>query len=320
MDIYSDDDNSTPNHNVPAAKIIARSEKAFISQLTSELFCNSSLKPLCLAALRDPDVETDKLYDLLRHGITSLALFIKAEDRALRDFAEALQVESIADGIASAVVAHAKEVLELNNKSAAIEDPGVEDLASIAHQKTDDDNVPATVTDRPPRPQPARPTFQLASSVINEILAREAYIVLTPTFIQNIIDSKRYAALCSQVRGLPFEAHLQRLSAVIGHDVFGEDGETLRWSRLRTSIDELAVTPARLISAAAYGTKQAEVTWSSPRRNSPKMEAPALREGYCRLKWTSDKGFVRFIDVREEVVRSVWAVIDDAPRIDGYRV
>jgi hypothetical protein len=277
-------------HEASTAQTAAESEGQAISQLTAEIFCNATLKPLYLAALRDGDVGADKLHELLRYDIQSLGMFLKAEDRALWSFADALRNDKIADGIASAIVTFATEVVDWES--------------ALATGNTD--------------APPAQPTFHLPCPTVEAILAREAYINLTPTLIQAILDSKRYTTLGLKVLNSMFEAYSRRLATIIGPDALGEDGTVLRWSRFQSVIDELATTPPRCISFAAEGTKVAQVTWSTMRAGARKLKAPELREGYCRVKWTSKSGFVRFVDVRVGIVRDVIEVLDGRPRDGGF--
>jgi hypothetical protein len=277
-------------HEASTAQTAAEGEGQAISQLTAELFCNATLEPLYLAALRDGDVGADKLHELLRYDIQSLGMFLKAEDRALWSFADALRNDKISDGIASAIVTFAKEVLRIETASA------VEDSSTKSPQ----------------------PTFHLDPSTVEAILAREAYINLTPTLIRAILDSKRYKTFGLKLLSSVFEAYSHRLANAIGPDALGEDGNVLRWSRFQSVIDELATTPPRCISFAAEGTKAAQVTWSTMRAGARKLKAPGLHEGYCRVKWSSKSGFVRFVDVRVGVVRDVIEVLDGRPRVGGF--
>ena len=279
-----------PNGDDVAAALIALENEA-ISKLTADLFRNATIKPLYLAALRDEDVGADQLYDQLRYDIRSLGLFLKAEDRVLWSFAEALRDEAISDGIASAIVVYAKDVVERENAAAT--------------RNTDTLSLPP-------------PTFSLPPLTIEALLAREAYITLTPPLIESILKSKRYTTLGLNLLNTLSSAYARRLAIAIGSDALGEDGIVLRWSRLQSVVDELAATPPRCVSFAREGTGASEVKWSTGRVGVRKIEAPGLREGYCRVKWTARNGFVRFVDVRVGVVRSVMAAIDGAPRIPGW--
>jgi hypothetical protein len=284
-----------------------------ISQLSAELFCNDDLKPLCLAAIRDNDTGAEKLYEQLHHDIRSLGLFIKAEDMALRTFAEALQVDSISDGIARAVVAYAQEVVRRERTADEESCPG--DLASTGDHGPIDDAPPA-ITDRP-RTKPARPTFYLDYATAHAILDLEAYIDLTPPSIDKILHSNRYLSLHSHLLDSLFYAYAHRLSTAIGPAALGEDGQVLRWSRLQMTIDELSRTPPHKISYAAPGTKVAEVVWTSPSKEH-KFKAPELRDGFCRVMWTSREGFVRFVDVEVGAVRGVMEVVWSAPAVGAF--
>ena len=285
-----------------------------ISQLTAKLFCNDDLKPLCVAAVRDEDIGAETLYEQLCHDIRSLGLFIKAEDRALWKLAEALQEEIISNGIARAVVSYAQDVVRL--ESAVDEDPCSGDLASRGEHGLTDDAL-APIADRPLHMKPARPTFHLDSQTANSILALGAYVNLTPPRIDRILYSTRYISIHAHLLDLLFSAYAKRLSTVIGPAALGEDGQVLRWTRLETTIDELSRTPPHKFSYAAHGTKVAEVVWISPSKEH-KFKAPELREGFCRMMWTSKEGFVRFVDVEVGVVREIKEVVWSAPAVGGF--
>jgi hypothetical protein len=284
--------NPHPNHHDPSATLIA-SENEAISNLTAELLCNPTIKPLYLAALRDEDVGADKLYDRLRYDLRSLGLFLKAEDGVLWSFAEALRDEAISDGIASAIVAYANALLVRDRENAA----AIGDTATLS--------LPA-------------PTLNLPLLTIEALLAREAYVTLTPTLVEDILDSKRYTTLGLNLLNTLSTAYSVRLATALGPDAIGEDGTVLRWSRFQSVVDELAATPPRCICFAAEGTKAAEVKWSTMREGARKIEAPRLREGYCRVKWTARNGFVRFVDVRVARLGGLMEAIDGAPRMRGW--
>ena len=298
---------TTLDHEISSPYSTAEIEA--ISQLTAELFCTDILKPFYLAAVRDDDTGADKLYEQLRHDLKSLGLFIKSEDRALWKFAEALQDETISNGIARAVVTYAQEIV--CREGAVDEESGVGDLASAG------ENTPATIADNTSGTQPAPPKFHLPSPTAHAILDLGAYTTLAPPLITLIQQSNRYLSLRTNLLDLVFTAYARRLSTAIGSAALGEDGQPLRWSRLRTTIDELSRTPPHKISYATHGTKAAEVVWISPSKEH-KFKAPELREGFCRVKWTSREGFVRFVDVRVEVVRGVKEGVWSAPRVRGF--
>lgn len=286
-------------------------ETEAISQITAKLFCNDTMRPLYLAAVRDENIGADKLYDQLRHDLKSLGLFIRVEDRALCKFAEALQDETISNGIARAVVTYAQEVIRW--EGAMDEEPCPGTLALTGK------NVPATTTNRT-RTHSTHPTFHLDHSTAHAILDLGAYITLNPFLINLIQHSKRFLSLRSHLLhllDLVFSTYAQRLLTAIGRAALGEDGQVLRWSRLQTTVDELARTPPHKISYAAYSTKAAQVTWVSP-SGEHEFEAPELQEGWCRVKWTSKEGFVRFVDVRVDVVKEVKEGVWSAPRLRGF--
>lgn len=297
-----------------ASSSYTAAETDAVSQLTAELFCNKDLKPLCLAAIRDDDIGAEKLYEQHRHDIRSLGLFIKAEDRDLQKFAKALQVNSISDGIARAVVAYAQDVVRMEGTGDEESRPG--HLASTGDHKPAE-SPPATITDHTPTAQPARPTFHLDYAIAHAILDREAYVDLTPPLIDKVLHSNRYLFLHSHLLDSLFSAYAHRLSTVIGPAALGEDRQVLRWSRLETTIDELSRTPPHKISYAAHGTKVAEVVWTSPSKEH-KFKAPELRKGFCRVMWTSREGFVRFVDIEVGRVRELKEVVWSAPAIGGF--
>lgn len=285
-----------------------------ISQLTAELFCNDDLKPLYVAAVQDDDIRAEKLYEQLRHDVRSLGLFIKAEDTALRKFAEALQVDSISDGIARAVVAYAQEVVRMEGKADEESYPG--DLTSTGDHKPTE-SAPATIAEHSSRAKPARPTFHLDYATAHAILDLEAYIDLTPPLIDRILHSNRYISFYSHLLDLLFSAYAHRLLTAISPAALDEDGQVLRWSRLQTTIDELSRTPPHKISYAAHGTKVAEVVWTSSSKER-KFKAPELREGFCRVMWISREGFVRFVDIEVGRVRNLKEVVWSAPAVGGF--
>lgn len=285
-----------------------------ISQLTAELFCNNDLNPLCVAAVRDNDIRAEKLYEQLRHDIRSLGLFIKAEDTALRTFAEALQVDGISNSIARAVVVYAQDVVRM--EVTADEESCPADLALTGDHEPAE-RAPPLTADHTSRAKPARPTFHLDYTTAHAILDLEAYVDLTPPLINRILHSNRYTSLYSHLLETLFSAYAHRLSTAIGPAALGEDGRVLRWSRLQTTIDELSRTPPHKISYAAHGTKVAEVVWTSPSKEH-KFKAPELIEGFCRVMWTSREEFVRFMDVRVGVVKEVKEVIWSAPVVGGF--
>lgn len=289
-------------------------ETEAISQLTAELFCNDSLRPLCLAAVRDDDIGAEKLFEQLRHDLKSLGLFIKGEDKALWEFAEALQDDSISDGIARAVVTYAQEFVRM--EETADEDPEVGNLAPIREHGPAEDAL-VLMADPTARTKPARPTFHLDLQTAHSILDLGAYTTLTPPLIHRILHSTRYISIHSRLLDLLFSAYAHRLATAIGPAALGEDGQVLRWSRLQTTIDELSRTPPHKISYAAHGTKAAEVIWVSPSREH-KFKAPELREGFCRVLWASKEGFVRFVDVSVGVVRGLKEVVWSAPAVGGF--
>lgn len=306
-----------PDHNVlnlDVSSSYTAAEKHAISRLTAELFCNDDLKPLCVAAVLDDDIGVDKLYEQLRHDIRSLGLFIKAEDTALRKFAEALQADSISDGIARAVVAYAQEVIRM--EGIADEEPCPVHLASTGDSEPTESTL-APTAEHTSRTKPAHPTFHLDYATAHAILDLEAYIDLTPPLIDRILHSNRYISLHSHLLDSIFFAYAYRLSTTIGLAAFSEDGQVLRWSRLQTAIDELSRAPPHKISYAAHGTKVAEVRWTSPSKEH-KFEAPELREGFCRVMWTSREGFVRFVDISAGVVRRLKETVWSAPAVGGF--
>jgi hypothetical protein len=303
---------TTLDHDLPSPYTTAETEA--ISELTAEVFCNNTLRPFCLAAVRDEDIGADKLYEQLRHDLKSLGLFIRVEDRALCKFAEAMKDESISNGIARAVVLYAQEVIRW--KGAADEEPDAGNMASTGKPGPVED-ASATIINGTPRTHYARPTFHLSLPTAHAILDLGAYIALTPPLITLILHSKRYLSLRSHLLDLVFCAYAQRLAIAIGSSALGEDGQVLHWSRLQTVIDELARTPPHKISYAAHGTKAAQVVWISP-SGEHEFEAPELREGWCRVKWTSREGFVRFVDVRVGDVRRVKEGVWSAPKVKGF--
>lgn len=313
---------TTPDHDSSSPYTAAETEA--ISQITADVFCSDTLRPFYLAAVRDEDIGEDKLYEQLRHDLKSLGLFIGVEDRALCKFAEALQDETVSNGIARAVVAYAKEVIR--REGTVDGEPCAGDLASTEEHRPAEAASASTIAKRTPRTQHSRPTLHLDLSTAHAILDLSAahaildlgaYITLTPPLIALIQHSKRYLTLRSTLLDLVFSAYAQRLLTAIGPSALGEDGEILRWSRLQTTVDELARTPPHKISYAAYGTKAAQVVWKSP-SGEHKFEAPELREGFCRVKWTSREGFVRFLDVRVGSVRCVKEAVWSAPRVKGF--
>ena len=287
-------------------------EAEAISQLTAELFCNDDLKPLYLAAVRDGDIGADKLYEQLRHDLKSLGLFIKAEDKSLWKFAEALQKETISNGIARAIVSYAQEFVRMDDKVDDVLDLG--SLALTGEHESAEDAPPTTAESRT---NPARPTFHLDARTAHALLDLGAYINLTPPLIHLILHSTRYLSIHAQHLDTLFSAYAHRLSTAIGPAALGEDGKVLRWSRLQTAIDELSHTPPHKINYAAHGTKVAEVVWISPSKGH-KFKAPELREGFCRVKWTSKEGFVRFVDVRLGVVRELKEAVWSAPAVGRF--
>jgi hypothetical protein len=303
--------NTTLDHDMFFSYTAAETEA--ISQLTAELFCNDTLRPFLLAAVRDEDIGADKLYEQLRHDLKSFGLFIRIEDRALCKFAEALQDEMISNGIARAVVAYAEEVIR--GEGAADEEPDAGNPALPEEHGSTEDAL-ATIAHDSPRTYFQRPTFRLSPPTAHAILYLGAYITLTPSLIDLIHHSKRYRSLRSHLLDLVFSAYAQRLLTAIGSSALGEDGELLRWSRLQTAVDELARTPPHKISYAAHGTKAAQVVWRS-HSGEHEFEAPELREGWCRVKWTSREGLVRFVDVRVGAVRGLKEVVWSAPRVKG---
>ena len=312
--------NTTVDHDTFTTYIPAETEA--ISQLTAELFCTDTLRELYLAAVRDDDLGADKLYEQLRHDLKSLGLFIKAEDRALWKFAEALQDEGIANGIARAVVSYAQEVIR--REGAADEEPCAGDLASTEASGSAED-APVAIKDDTPRSQPARPTFYLDPPTAHAILDLGAFITLTPTLIHRILNNPRYTSLTFNLLSLLFTAHTNRLLTAIGLPALGEDGQPLRRPRLQTAVDELARTPPHKISYAACGTRAARVVWTwkafvNGEEKEVKVEAPDLREGFARVMWTSKEGFVRFVDARREAVGSVMEAVRGAPGLRGWVV
>ncbi|KAM0706136.1 hypothetical protein Q7P35_006685 [Cladosporium inversicolor] len=288
-----------------------------VSQLTGELFCTNILKTFYFAAIRDDDIGAGKLYEQLRHDLKTLGLFLKAEDRALWKVAEALQDQMISNGIAHAVVAYAQEVIL--KEGVVSEEPDAGDLPSTGEHGLAED--PSATTGDLTCSASARLTFHLDPPTAHAILDLGAYTTLTPPIITLIQHSKRYLSLRTHLLDLVFTAYSQRLASAIGPSAIGpsaigEDGQSLRWSRLRTTIDELSRTPPHKISYAAHGTKTAEVVWISP-PGEHKFKAPELREGFCRVKWTSREGFVRFVDVRVGAVRGVMEGVWSAPRVKG---
>jgi hypothetical protein len=201
-----------------------------ISQITEELFCNDTLRPFYLAAVRDEDIGDDKLWEQLRYHLKSLGLFIGVENRALCKFAEALQDEMISNGIARAVVAYAQEVISMEGKTD--EEPCAGSLASTGELVAD---VPATTTNRT-RTYCIHPTFNLSPTTAHAILDLGAYITVTPPLIALIQHSKRCLSLHSHLLDLVFTTYAQRLLTAIGPNALGEDGQTLHWSRLQTTI------------------------------------------------------------------------------------
>lgn len=304
--------NTTLDHDLSSPYTHAEIEA--ISQLTAELFCTDILKPFYLAAVRDDDIGADQLYEQLRLDLKSLGLFLKAEDRALWKFAEALQDEMISNGIARAVVTYAREIIY--REGAVDEGLGTRDLVSTGEHEPVEES-PAPTADIQFSAQPTRPKFHLDPPTAHAILDLGAYINLTSALIDRIQHSSRYISLRSHLLDLVFTAYAQRLATAIGPSAVGEDGQPLRWSRLQTTIDEISRTPLHKISYAAHGTKAAEVVWISPSKEH-KFKAPELQQGYCRVKWTSKEEFVRFVDVRVGVVGRVKEVVWSAPRVKGF--
>ena len=306
-------------------------ETEAISQLTAELFCNDNLKPLYLAAIRDDDIGADKLYEQLRYDIRSLGLFLKAEDRALCKFAEALQDEAISDGIARAIVAHAQECIR--RQGAPNEDPEVKPPPSP------NEHDPATP---PPAPPPTHhPTLTLSPRTTNLLLALGAYTTLAPTLLARILSHPRSISLSSHLLDSLFSAYALRLLTAIGPTALDENGNPLCGSRLQTVVDELARTPPHKVEYAAWGTREAEVEWvwregvaakpgvsqwwkkeeEKEETKEVKVKAPVLREGWARVMWTSREGFVRFLDVPAGRVGGVVeGVYRGAPGVGGFVV
>lgn len=312
--------NTTLDHDV--STLYTAAETGAISQLTAELLCTDILKELYVAAVRDDDIGADKLYEQLRCDLKSLGLFIQAEDRALWKFAEALQHEVISNGLSRAIVTYAQELV--SSESAVDKNLEFEDPALTAEPEPTDD-ARAAIANHPPRTQPARPTFHLPSPTAHALLDLGAYAILTPQLIDHILHSKRYLSLRSQLLDLVFDAYAQRLATAIGLSALGEDDHVLRWSRLQTAVDELTRTPPHKISYAAHGTRAARVIWTRKtfvdgEEKEVKVEAPELQEGFCRVRWTSKEGFVRFVDVRVGSVRGIMDVVRGAPGLRGFVV
>ncbi|GAB7333719.1 hypothetical protein MBLNU13_g05256t1 [Cladosporium sp. NU13] len=303
-------DNNFLNYDMSITYTATEAEA--ISQLTAELFCNDDLKPLYLAAVLDDDIGTDKLYEQLRHDLKSLGIFFKAEDKSLWKFAEALQEETISNGIARAIVNYAQEVFR--REDAVDEDLVIGSLALTEEHEPAGDAPSSTAESRT---NPAHPTFHLDTSTAHLILDLGAYTTFTPPPIHRILHSTRYLSIHSHLLDLLFSAYSHRLATAIGPAALGEDGEILRWSRLQTTIDELSRTPPHKISYAAHGTKVADVSWTSP-SGEHKFKALELMEGFCRVKWTSTEGYVRFVDVRVGIVKEFKEAVWSAPAVGGF--
>lgn len=257
----------------------------FVTDMTAELFCNNTLVPLYLELLRGGEGGDDALYDQLRYDIRSLGLFLKPSDRALANFADALQDETISNGIALAVLTYARSVLCMETLMAGA--AYTEDL-------------------------PAQFVFELAHEIVKTLLDRGAYDNLNSERLSRILRSKRYNSLVSRVREQMLEAYTQRISAAIGPDAIGDDGEFLSPLYLRRTIDEISVTPPRLITFAAYSSDEACVSWKTL------GSAPDLLKGFCRMRLNGARDLVRYIDVQERRVPAIKVAIGSAPMIPHY--
>lgn len=258
----------------------------YVTDMTAELFCNNTLVPLYLALLRGGEGGGDALYDQLRYDIRSLGLFIRPSDTALTHLADALQDETVSNGIALAVLTYVRSIVCMESLMAGA--AYIEDL-------------------------PASLVFELDYEIVQTLLDRGAYDNLTPERLSRILRSKRYNSFVPRVREQMLEAYTERIYGAIGPDAIGDDGEFLSPLYLKRTIDEISATPPRLITFAAYGSDEACVSWKKL------GSAPDLLKGFCRMRLNGARDLVRYIDVQECRVPAIKAAIDSAPMIPHYQ-
>jgi len=143
-------------------------------------------------------------------------------------------------------------------------------------------------------------------------------------FCDFILVSNAYATFKTNLMAIAHRPHWLRMAKAVGNRAIGEAGKTLHAEDLKIVVEELSWVPSHLVTFTDHASfrlpladrlkafvedhTHGEGDWwpLSPRKHS-------LREGFCRLQWTSSCGAPRHLDVPQDARERLQAAFGSAP-------